>query len=156
MGAFCESRESGFSTAQNAFLPPALLGPDPVTGFTYDWLVDRPLSAEAISVYANGSLDLSEPWNLSGSVRWTDENKSTPISFPYVHSFITTVFGAVDSGFFVGPIKFSDSNISPEVVLKYSPNDDVNVNAAFKTGFKSGGVDNNTLPTGNCTAAQQP
>lgn len=156
LGAFYESRESGLITAQNAFLPSALLGPDPVTGFTYDWLADRPLSAEAFSLYASGSLDLSESWNLSGGVRWTDESKNTTIAFPYVHSFITTVFGAVDSGFFVGPIKFSDSNISPEVVLKYSPNDDFNVYAAFKTGFKSGGVDNNTLPTGTVLLLNNP
>ncbi|MFN2100047.1 TonB-dependent receptor [Altererythrobacter sp. MF3-039] len=156
LGAFYESRESGLITAQNAFLPAAFLGPDPVTGFTYDWLADRPLSAEAVSIYASGSLDLSDTLNLSGGVRWTDENKDTTIGFPYVHSFITTVFGAVSSGFFVGPIKFSDSNISPEVVLKYSPNEDLNVYAAFKTGFKSGGVDNNTLPTGTVLLLNNP
>lgn len=162
VGAFYESRDSGLITAQNAFLPAVFpnfpgttppdplyyVGPDRETGFTYDWLASRPLTAEAVSLYASGSFDLSDKWNLSGGVRWTDEHKSTTISFPYVHGFITNVFQAVESGFFAGPIKFSDSNVSPEVVLKYSPTDDLNVYAAFKTGFKSGGVDNNTLPTG--------
>jgi iron complex outermembrane receptor protein len=103
-----------------------------------------------------GSLDLSDDWNLSGGVRWTDENKSTTIAFPYVHSFISGPLGAVPSGFFAGPIEFSDSNFSPEVVLKYSPNDDLNIYAAFKTGFKSGGVDNNTLPTGTVLLLNDP
>ncbi len=156
IGAFWESRDSGLITAQNAFLPSALLGPDAATGFTYDWLADRPLSAEAISFYASGSLDLSETFNLSGGVRWTDEEKSTTIGFPYVHSFISGPLGAVPSGFFAGPIEFSDSNLSPEVVLKYSPSDDLNIYAAFKTGFKSGGVDNNTLPTGTVLLLNNP
>ena len=156
LGAFYEDRDSGLVTAQNAFLPSALLGPDPVTGFTYDWLADRPLKAEAISVYASASIDLSEEWNLSGGVRWTDEDKSTTIGFPYVHSFISGPLGAVPSGFSAGPIKFSDSNVSPEVVLKYSPSDDLNFYAAFKTGFKSGGVDNNTLPTGTVLLLNNP
>ena len=148
IGAFWEDRESGLLTAQNAFLPAIVIGSDAITGFDFDWLADRPLSAETISLFASGSLDLTESLNLSGGVRWTDEKKSTTIGFPYVANFITTVFGSVGSGFFAGPIEFSDSNISPEVVLKYSPNDDFNVYAAFKTGYKSGGVDNNTLPTG--------
>ncbi|MFZ9396426.1 MAG: TonB-dependent receptor [Erythrobacter sp.] len=156
LGGFWESRDSGLLTAQNAFLPSIILGPDAATGFTFDWLADRPLSAEAISFYASGSLDLTDKLNLSGGVRWTDEKKDTTISFPYVHSFIAGALGAVPSGFFAGPIKFSDSNISPEVVLKYSPNDDLNIYAAFKTGFKSGGVDNNTLPLGTVTLLNSP
>ena len=156
VGAFYETRESGLLTAQNAFLPSAIIGPDPITGFTFDWLADRPLSAEALSFFASGSLDLTDTLNLSGGLRWTDENKDTTISFPFVHSFVSGVLGAVSSGFFAGPIEFSDSNVSPEVVLKYSPNPDLNVYAAFKTGFKSGGVDNNTLPTGAVVLLNDP
>ncbi|MEP3224451.1 MAG: TonB-dependent receptor [Parasphingorhabdus sp.] len=149
IGGFWESRESGLITAQNAFNPAIVLGPDPVTGFTFDWLADRPLSAEALSFFASASIDFTDSVNLSGGLRWTDEQKSTTIAFPFVNSFVTNVLGAVPSGFFAGPIRFSDSNLSPELVLKYTPNDDLNIYAAFKTGFKSGGVDNNTLPTGS-------
>lgn len=156
VGGFYENRDNGLLTAQNAFLPSALLGPDPATGYTFDWLADRPLSAKTISFYASGSLDLTDEINLSGGLRWTDENKSTTIAFPFVHSFISGPLGAVPSGFFAGPIKFNDSNLSPEVVLKYTPNEDLNVYAAFKTGFKSGGVDNNTLPTGAVLLLNDP
>jgi iron complex outermembrane receptor protein len=125
-----------------------VLGPDPVTGFTFDWFADRPNDSEAISLFGSATIDLSDQWELSGGVRWTDENKSTVIAFPYVHSFITTAFGAVASGFTTDGIEFSDSNLAPEVVLRYTPSEDINIYAAFKTGFKSGGVDNNLLPTG--------
>ncbi|KEO87841.1 TonB-dependent receptor [Erythrobacter sp. Dej080120_24] len=148
LGAFYEDRTNGLSTSQNAFNPSLVLGPDPVTGFTFDWFADRPIDSEAISLFGSATIDLSDQWELSGGVRWTDENKSTVIAFPYVHSFITTAFGAVASGFTTDGIEFSDSNLAPEVVLRYTPSEDINIYAAFKTGFKSGGVDNNLLPTG--------
>ncbi|MEL7189806.1 MAG: TonB-dependent receptor [Pseudomonadota bacterium] len=163
LGGFWESRDSGLITAQNAFLPAIavgipfpFVGPDPTTGFEFDWLADRPLSAEAISFYVTGSLDITDALNLSGGVRWTDEDKNTRISFPFVHAFNQFILGAVPNGFFAGPIEFSDSNLSPEVVLRYSPTDDLNVYAAFKTGFKSGGVDNNTLPLGSVLLLNDP
>ncbi len=148
LGAFYEDRTMGLSTSQNAFNPSLVLGPDPATGFTFDWFADRPIQSEAISLFGSATIDFSDAWQLSGGVRWTDEKKSTVIAFPFVHSFITTAFGAVASGFRTDPVTFKDSNISPEVVLRYTPSDDINIYAALKSGFKSGGVDNNLLPTG--------
>ncbi|MEP3050845.1 MAG: TonB-dependent receptor [Erythrobacter sp.] len=148
VGAFYEDRQSGLETSQNAFNPSVVIGPDPITGFTFDWFADRPLSAEALSIFGNVVIDFDNQWELSGGLRWTDEEKSTTIAFPFVHSFITTAFGSVGSGFASDPIVFTDSNLSPEVTLRYQATDDVSIYAAFKTGFKSGGVDNNLLPTG--------
>jgi iron complex outermembrane receptor protein len=155
VGGFFEDREIGHKTSQNAFNPSLLgvfgppFGPDAATGFTFDWLADRPIDAEALSFFVSGVYRLSEQWELSGGVRWTDEDKSTIVSFPYVHSALPIVFGSVSSGFTTDDIKFSDDNWSPEVVLRYIHNDDISVYGSFKTGFKSGGVDNNTLPIGS-------
>lgn len=152
VGGFWEDREIGLVTSQNALNPSLLgvfgppFGPDPVTGFTFDWLADRPIDAEALSFFVSGEMRLSERWELSGGVRWTDEDKSTSISFPYVHAALGA-FGAVPSGFQTDDIDFSDDNWAPEVVLRYIHNDNVSVYGAYKSGFKSGGVDNNTLPT---------
>jgi len=122
-------------------------GPDPATGFTFDWLADRPIDAEALSFFVSGEYQLSPKWELSGGVRWTDEEKSTSATFPYVHTAVTAIFGAVSSGFTTGDIDFQDDNVAPEVVLRYLLNDNVSFYGAYKTGFKSGGIDNNTLPT---------
>jgi len=154
VGGFYEEREIGHRTSQNAFNPSLLgvfgppFGPDAAAGFTFDWLADRPIDAEALSFFVSGEFRLSEQWELSGGVRWTDEKKSTIVSFPLVHSALPIVFGSVSSGFMTDDIKFSDDNWSPEVVLRYLHNDNVSVYGAFKSGFKSGGVDNNTLPIG--------
>ena len=52
----------------------------------------------------------------------------------------------VSSGFESGLIEFEDDDVSPEVSLVYQASDTVNVFAAFKTGFKSGGIDTSALP----------
>ncbi len=163
VGAFWETRDIGHKAVQNAFnptllgalsafLPPSLgaaLGPDPVTGFTFDWLADRPIKADAVSIFVSGQYELSEQWELSGGLRWTDEEKSTSIGFPYIHTGVAALgLTSISSGFQTGDVDFEDDNISPELVLTYILNDDISIYAAYKTGFKSGGIDNNTLPTG--------
>ena len=71
---------------------------------------------------------------------------------PYLHTFLQGP-GFVAPGFNSGDINFSDSNISPEVTLKYQANDDLNIFASFKTGFKSGGIDNSALPSNSLSQA---
>lgn len=150
LGAFWEKRNIPYSTSQNGFNV-SLARPDPITGFTFDWFAERNSKAKALSFFGSTTIDISDKLELSGGLRWTDEHKSTTIGFPYVHSDNTNFVGALlggflGSGFFAGPIKFSDSNLSPEVTVKYQATDDVNIYASYKTGFKSGGVDNNALP----------
>ncbi|MFT7246138.1 MAG: iron complex outermembrane receptor protein [Candidatus Azotimanducaceae bacterium] len=162
IGVFWEDRDIDHKTSQNAFNPTLLealggppgpanpFGPDSATGFTFDWLADRPLKAEALSVFASAQYQLSERWELSGGVRWTDEEKSTSIGFPFIHGGVVALgLTAISSGFQTGDVDFEDDNISPELVLSYRVNDDISIYGAYKTGFKSGGIDNNTLPTGN-------
>ncbi|MEZ5481811.1 MAG: TonB-dependent receptor [Porticoccaceae bacterium] len=38
--------------------------------------------------------------------------------------------------------------MSPEVTISWRPQDNLNFYAAYKTGFKSGGIDNSLLPIG--------
>jgi len=155
LGAFWEDRNIPYGTSQNAFTA-GLLVPSIPGGETYDWYAERNSKAEALSFFGSATLDITEQLELSGGVRWTDEKKSTTIAFPYVHDLITSAFGFVSSGFFGGPVRFSDSNVSPEVSLKYKVSDDVNIYAAYKTGFKSGGVDNNALPSNLVVALNSP
>jgi len=165
-GGFYEDRDIGHRTSQNAFNPslfgalagvlPFPVGPDPVTGATFDWLADRPIEAEALSFFVSADLQLSEKWELSGGVRWTDEEKSTSVAFPFVHAGVVAIFGTVTSGFQSPDIDFEDDNVSPEVVLRYLLNDNISIYGAYKTGFKSGGIDNNTLPTGAVVGLASP
>jgi iron complex outermembrane receptor protein len=154
IGGFWEDRDIGHKTSQNAFNPSLLgaigFGPDSGTGFTFDWLADRPIKADAVSIFASAQYQLTDRWELSGGLRWTDEEKSTSVGFPFIHEGVAALgLTAISSGFQSGNVKFQDDNVSPEVVLTYEVNKDISIYVAYKTGFKSGGIDNNTLPTGS-------
>ncbi len=155
VGAFYEWREFIFDTAQQG-VNISLIGPDPVTGFTYDWDKTHTTKTEAISFFGSASLELTDRLELSGGVRWTDESKTQTIDIPFVHTFLSAGGGFVSSGFFSGPIDFQDDNISPEVTLTYQASDDINLFAAYKTGFKSGGIDNSALPSAGLLGFADP
>ena len=152
LGGYWESRSQPLQTSQNAFVA-AFLFPDS-QGIGYDWVANRATKSEALSFFGSASLDLTDKLELSGGVRWTDEQKVHRTSFPFLHDALTFLNGVVGGiglvvpeGFQTGPIQFSDSNISPEVTVKYQATPDLNFYASYKTGFKSGGVDNSILPT---------
>jgi iron complex outermembrane recepter protein len=151
LGAFYEDRTFIFDTSQQA-INISFLGPDPVTGFTYDYDKTHTTKTEALSFFGSVQFDITDKLELSGGVRWTDEQKVQTISVPFVHTFLQgPVF--VAPGFFSGPINFADDNFSPEATLKYQVSDDINIFASFKTGFKSGGIDNSALPSNSLSQA---
>ncbi len=151
-GGFYEAREIDFDTSQQA-VNISIIAPDPITGNTYDYYKKHNTKTEALSFFGSVTLDLTDQLELSGGLRWTDEDKVNTITVPYVHRFLGPGPAFIGSGFFSGPINFSDSNFSPEVSIKYQVTPDVNVYAAFKTGFKSGGIDNSALPSNSLSQA---
>lgn len=151
LGAFYEDRTITFDTSQQG-VNISFVAPDPVTGFTYDWDKTHLTKTEALSFFGSVMFDLTDKLELSGGIRWTDEQKVQTISVPYVHTFLQGP-NFVRPGFFSGPINFKDDNFSPEVTLRYQATDDFNVFASFKTGFKSGGIDNSALPSNSLSQA---
>lgn len=152
VGGFYEWRRFIFDTSQQG-VNISLIAPDPLTGFTYDWDKTHTTKTEAYSMFGSVTIDLTEQLELSGGVRYTDEKKVQTISIPYVHAFLEATPAFVKRGFFSGPIPFSDSNWSPEATLKYQATPDLNIFASFKTGFKSGGIDNSALPSNSLSQA---
>lgn len=152
VGGFWESRSQPLQTSQNAFIG-SFLFPDS-RGIGYDWVANRATKSEALSFFGSASFDITDQLELSGGVRWTDEQKVHRTDFPFLHNALTFLNGivggiglVVPEGYQTGPITFSDSNVSPELTLKYQATPDLNFYASYKTGFKSGGVDNSILPT---------
>lgn len=167
LGAFYEDRDIYFETAQAAFGgtlalsqlypltggaggPFAAFGPtgaDPVTGNTFDFSYFQNTSAEATSLFASASFDLTDRLTLEGGARWTDEDKSGKFTVPYAHSFLSGISFTVPSGSVSPDLVFEDENVSPEVSLTYAATEDINLYAAYKTGFKSGGIDTSAIPS---------
>ena len=149
IGAFWEDRYIPLATSQNALAIALLAGPSVGTGSTFDWYAERNTKANALSFFASGSYKITDQLELSGGVRWVDEKKRATVAFPDVHSALAATVFSIQSGFFAGPIRFSDSNWSPEATLRYKASENINLYAAYKSGFKSGGIDNSALPTGS-------
>jgi iron complex outermembrane recepter protein len=155
VGAFYESREIDFNTSQMG-VNISIIALDPITGNSYDWYKKHKTKTDAYSLFGSTTINLSEQLELTAGLRWTKERKVNTITVPYVHFFLSSGPAFIDSGFFSGPIPFKDSNLSPEVSLKYQVSDDINLYAAYKTGFKSGGIDNSALPSSNLLGLDNP
>ena len=155
IGGFYEWRKFTFDTSQQA-INISLIAPDPVTGNTFDYDKTHLTKTEAYSAFGSVTIDITEQLELSGGVRYTDEKKIQTIDIPYVHAFLGPGPAFVGSGFFSGPIRFSDSNWSPEATLKFQATPDLNIFASFKTGFKSGGIDNSALPSNSLAGFASP
>jgi iron complex outermembrane recepter protein len=146
VGAFYERREDDADTALYPLNFAILRAPIP--GPTSDLYKTQNTKADAYSAFASGIVKLSDQLELAGGVRYTKETKTSSIRVPQVYPLITPPNPfSVPVGFFSGPIKFSGSNWSPEASLTFKVTPDVNVYAAYKTGFKSGGIDSAVLPS---------
>ncbi|QUD90415.1 TonB-dependent receptor [Phenylobacterium montanum] len=156
VGAFYEQRHIEFNTSQNAINIAALAGPDPVTGYTSDWYKEHLTHTDAISAFGSVNYDITSQLKLSGGVRWTHEKKDQEISVPYDSIILTSLYGFAPSGFAAAPIYYKDSNVSPEVSLSYQPTKDLNFYAAYKEGYKSGGIDNSALPSNALIGLSSP
>ncbi|MCY4344941.1 MAG: TonB-dependent receptor, partial [Gammaproteobacteria bacterium] len=129
----------------------AIIGPDPVTGWEYDYNKHHFLNTDVYSAFIAAYWDINERTEVTAGVRYTDESKKGRIELPYLHAaaalFEWGTPPVIEEG-----LEFDDDNLSPEVAINYYLNDDVSVFLAYKQGFKSGGIDNSALPT----AALQP
>jgi iron complex outermembrane recepter protein len=144
-GAFYERRVDDFDAALFPLNVAALrLG---IPGNSSDFYKTQRTKADAYSVFASAIVDLSDSLELAGGARYTKENKGSSFFEPQVNALLAGSVLGLPSGYFSGPIRFSGDNISPEASLTYKLNPDVNLYAAYKTGFKSGGIDNTVLPT---------
>ena len=144
-GLYYQDIEQEFDAYQYAFNLGVLFGPDPVTGWGYDYNKHHFLDTEVLSAFLALYWDLNERTEITVGVRYTDETKDGHIEIPYLHALAGAFgFGAPP---LIDGLEFDDDNLSPEAAINYYLNDDVSVYLSYKQGFKSGGVDNSALPT---------
>jgi len=144
-GLYYQDVEQEFDAYQYAFNLGVLFGPDPVTGWGYDYNKHHFLDTQVFSGFMALYWDLNERTEVTVGVRYTDEEKDGHIEIPYLHALAGAFgFGAPP---LIDGLEFDDDNLSPEAAINYYLNDDVSVYLSYKQGFKSGGVDNSALPT---------
>ena len=86
-----------------------------------------PLKSKSYSAFAQVGWDITDVLNLSAGVRYSEDRK---------HQGTITVGGVANPKFGVHDRKYD--NWSPEVTASFKPNEDLNVFASYKHGYKSG------------------
>ena len=112
-------------------------GPDATTGNYASSEQESVIDNRTISLFGQVRYDIAADLELSAGARYTKERKRTSQHHPYLHSAL--------SGVFLAPgvtlrARQEFSNISPEATLTWTPSSNTTLYAAFKTGYKSGGV----------------
>ena len=164
IGAFYQDRELLFDTSQEAvgganiaaglvaLGVPGITVADPITGFTDDWRKIHTTDSETFSIFGSATFNVNDNLELTAGLRYSEDERTNTIEVPSIYY----LFGPpafVPAGFDSGDIEFDDDNISPEVSALYRLNDNVNLFAAYKTGYKSGGIDNSALPSASLAVA---
>lgn len=130
-GGFYSKGDFDFNT--DAYIFPVPL--DPSTGTYTTFKRDNGFKSESFSVFGEGTLNLASKVELAAGARWSHEARdSYQYSLPAHVAF---------SGAFPGALrlsdKFKDNNLSPQISIRYKPEADTTIYAAYKQGFKSGG-----------------
>lgn len=130
-GAFYSKGDFDFNT--DAYIFPVPL--DPATGTYTTFKRDNGFKSESFSVFGEGTLNLASKFELAAGARWSHEARDS-----YQYSLPANVaFAAAFPGNIRFKDKFKDNNLSPQVSLRYKPEADTTIYAAYKQGFKSGG-----------------
>lgn len=146
IGGYYQNRTILFDTYQGVESVSVVLGLDPATGNSSTYRKVHDTEADAWSAFVSVSYRPIEMVEITAGARYSNEEHDGTISVPYVHGIAAlTPFPLIGAGFERTGINFEDNELSPEVSVTWSVRDNINLYAAYKTGFKSGGIDNSLL-----------
>jgi len=140
------------------------LGFDPITGQVNNWEGRSRVKGEHWSVFGQVIAHISDEIEATAGLRFTNDRRQAQQQLAFVHSGTLTLPVEVPAGsgtFVLLPVplglvsfapqgqvfdsSFEDDNVSPEVTLSWTPNDDLTIYGAYKTGYKAGGFSTNTV-----------
>jgi outer membrane receptor protein involved in Fe transport len=104
---------------------------------------DSRTDGKTLALFGQLVLKPIEQVEITGGVRYTDEKKDSYFFQPYSHPI------RVAQGIFLPGVTLTSkqkfTNWSPEATVSYKPTPDINIYAAYKTGYKSGGFSNSGI-----------
>lgn len=120
---------------------------------------DYDAQVKTYSVFAEGTWNITDTLKLDAGARYTKVDGVGRARAPYVAPFYLSLFAGAATGapcnslglptalacLFVPPtdrvrIGYGEDNVSPEATLSWKPSQDLTLYAAYKTGYKPGGV----------------
>jgi outer membrane receptor protein involved in Fe transport len=122
-----------FAGAQNTAAPP---------GYEYvAYAKDSKTRGKTYSLFGQATWKFLNDLELAGGVRYIDEQKNSYFVQPYVNPSLTSLF--VPDTFVRADQTFI--NFSPEATISYHATQNINMYAAYKTAYKSGGLSNSGI-----------
>lgn len=148
VGGYAE--RARFTTGVSTLL--AYAGIDPATGKYSSADRQSRNNNRAYSLFGQARWNLLDNVELAGGLRWTRETKHVRTVNTYVHPGVAPFGIFIPQGVIIDG-RLSDSNVSPEVTVTWHPRSQMTLYAAYKTGYKSGGISNPTILTAGLNAA---
>ncbi|MBL8652383.1 MAG: TonB-dependent receptor [Sphingopyxis sp.] len=140
-GLFASSNKFIFNTDAYIFPLPAVAASTTYTTFKRD----NGFTGSSMSAFGEVTANLSDAIELAAGARYSYESRD---SFQQSLAANPAFAGAFPGGIRVDD-RYRESDVSPQVTLRYKPSRDLTFYAAYKEGFKSGGVNiSQTLTAG--------
>ncbi len=144
-GLFASSNKFIFNT--DAYIFPVPISP--VTNTYTTFKRDNGFTGSSMSAFGEVTANLSDRLELAGGARWSYESRdSFQASLPAHVAFA----GAFPAGLRLDD-RYRETDVSPQVTLRYKPSRDLTFYAAYKEGFKSGGFNISQTLTPAATVA---
>ncbi|MFT4265611.1 MAG: TonB-dependent receptor [Xenophilus sp.] len=107
------------------------------------------VDSKSLSGFVQVQWNFNPLWELAAGARYTKDDKSGRF---WNESIGVTAMSLIPVGQVVDA-KFSDSNVSPEVTLRWKPSSNQTFYAGYKSGYKAGGLSNGAIlqSTANAT-----
>jgi outer membrane receptor protein involved in Fe transport len=130
-GLFASSNKFIFNTDAYIFPVPV----SPVTNTYTTFKRDNGFSGSSMSAFGEVTANLTDTIELAGGARWSYEARNSyQASLPAHVAFA----GAFPAGLRLDD-RYRETDLSPQVTLRYKPSRDLTFYAAYKEGFKAGG-----------------
>ena len=131
IGAFYAHGKFEFNT--DAYIFPVPM--DPINNTYVTFKRDNGFKTDSMSLFAEGTLNLTDQLELTAGARYSLEardsyQRSLPAHIAFADAF---------PGNMAFTDRYRDTNLSPQVVLRFKPSSDTTLYAAYKQGFKAGG-----------------
>ena len=105
------------------------------------------VDSESLSGFAQLQWNFNPAWELSAGARYTKDDKEGAF---WNESIGVTAMRLYPVGQ-VARATFSESNVSPEVTLRWKPDQNQTFYFGYKTGYKAGGVSNGAILNANAS-----
>jgi len=146
-GLFASSNKFIFNTDAYIFPLPTAAGNPTFTTFKRD----NGFTGSSMSAFGEVTANLTDSIELAGGARWSYESRD---SYQASLAANPAFAGAFPAGLRVDD-RYRETDLSPQVTLRYKPSRDLTFYAAYKEGFKSGGFNISQTLTAGMTPQQR-